>query len=395
MARVLVIGAGGVGRVTAIKCAQREDVFDEVMVASRTLVRCEEIAKDAPRPISVAQVDADYPENVVALIRDFRPDVLINVALPYQNLAVMRACLEEGVDYIDTAAYEAKDATGFTYKTQISEFSESYEKAGLSAVLGCGFDPGVTNVWVAYAARHLLDEIVELDIVDVNAGDNGLPFSTNFNPEVNIREVTLPARYWENGSFKEEPAFSTRWDFECPDNLGVYPVYRMYHEELEPITWHFPSIKRATFWMKFSDVYIDTLRALERCNMTSIEPVDVGGVAISPLDFLKKVLPDPGELGPKTVGKTCIGNIMTGFKDGKKKRYFIYNICDHQDAYKETGAQAVSYTAGVPPVLAAELIVKGKWKQPGVFTPEQLDPDPFMDAIGDYGLPWKLVELDS
>ncbi|ADN01271.1 saccharopine dehydrogenase family protein [Spirochaeta thermophila] len=394
MARVLIIGAGGVGRVATHKCAQYPEIFSEIMLASRTVSKCEKIASEIERPIRTAQVDADYPEQVQALIKDFKPDIVINVALPYQNMAIMEACLREGVHYVDTAAYEPKDEKSFSYDWQLKAYKEPYRGQGLVGLLGCGFDPGVTNVYVAYAAKHYFDEIHELEIVDVNAGDHGLPFATNFNPEVNIREITLPARHWEGGEFKVTPPLSEKRDFECPEGLGTYPVYLMYHEELETLVRNFPTIKKATFWMKFSDEYLQTLRTLQRIGMTSIEPVDLGPVKISPLDFLRKVLPDPAELGPRTKGKTCIGNIMTGIKDGKKRRIFIYNICDHQEAYKETGAQAVSYTAGVPPVLGAALVLDGAWKKPGVYTPEEFDPDPFMERIGEYGLPWKVVELD-
>lgn len=390
MSRVLIIGAGGVGSVVVHKCCQVPEVFSDIMLASRTKAKCDAIAARLPRPIRTARVDADNVAELVALMRDFKPALCINVALPYQDLTIMDACLECGVHYLDTANYEPRDEAKFEYKWQWA-YQEKFRQAGLMALLGSGFDPGVTNVFTKWAAKHHFDEIDELDIIDCNAGDHGQPFATNFNPEINIREVTAPARHWENGSWMETPALSTAKEFDFPEGIGPRKIYLMYHEELESLVKHFPGLRKARFWMTFSDNYLRHLEVLQNVGMTSIEPIEYQGQQIVPLQFLKAVLPDPGSLGPLTRGRTCIGCLITGKKDGKTKTYYVYNICDHAACYEEVGSQAVSYTTGVPAMIGALLMLTGVWQGAGVFNMEELDPDPFMEKLNIHGLPWTEV----
>jgi saccharopine dehydrogenase (NAD+, L-lysine-forming) len=325
------------------------------------------------------------------LIKRFRPDLVINVALPYQDLAIMDACLEADVDYLDTANYEPPDEARFEYKWQWA-YQEKFKKAGRMALLGSGFDPGVTNVFCAYAQKHLFDEIEQVDILDCNAGDHGYPFATNFNPEINIREVTSIGRYWEEGDWKETPPLSVKRDFDFPE-VGMRRAYLMYHEELESLALHLKGLKRIRFWMTFGESYLTHLRVLENVGMTGIKPVDFQGQQIVPLQFLKALLPDPASLGPRTKGKTCIGCLVDGSKDGKRRRVFIYNVCDHQACYEEVKSQAVSYTTGVPAMIGAKQILSGQWRKPGVFNMEQLDPDPFMTDLNACGLPWNVLEM--
>ena len=391
MAKVIIFGAGGVGNVVAHKCAELSEVFDEIVLASRTLARCDEIAARIDRPIKTVEVDAEDANAVTRLLEQEKPFMVIHVALPYQNLAIMDACLKTGVHYLDTANYEPRETAKFEYSWQW-QYQEAFRKAGLMALLGSGFDPGATNVFTAYVAKHYLDELRQLDIIDVNGGDHGYPFATNFNPEINIREVTLPCRHWENGQFVETPAMSHSQPFDCPENVGTYDIYRMYHEELESLVKHYPTLEKAQFWMSFSANYLKHLEVLQNVGMTSIEPVDFQGQKIIPLQFLKAVLPDPASLGPRTKGKTCIGCYVQGIRDGKPKSVYIYNISDHQAAYREVKSQAISYTTGVPAMIGAKLMVEGTWLQPGVFNMEQLDPDPFLADMNQYGLPWKVIE---
>ncbi|MDK2872770.1 MAG: saccharopine dehydrogenase L-lysine forming [Desulfomicrobiaceae bacterium] len=396
MSRVLIVGAGGVGSVVAHKCAQVPEVFSEIMLASRTVSKCEAIAASVRertgRTIAVEQLDADNVAETVALLRRFQPQVLINVALPYQDLPLMDACLEAGVDYLDTANYEPPHEAKFEYKWQWA-YDERYRSAGRMALLGSGFDPGVTNVYCAYAQKHLLDEIHELDIIDCNAGDHGQPFATNFNPEINIREITQRGRYWERGEWVETDPLSWSMTFDFPDGIGPKKCYLMYHEELESLARNLHGLKRARFWMTFSDNYLNHLRVLQNIGMTSIEPVEFQGQKIVPLQFLKAVLPEPASLGPLTKGKTCIGCLMKGMKDGRPRTVYIYNVCSHEAAYKEVGSQAISYTTGVPAMIGAMLMMTGVWHAPGVYNMEQLDPDPFMEKLNKHGLPWVVREL--
>ncbi len=391
MSRVLIIGAGGVGRVVAHKCAQLPDVFSDICLASRTQSKCDQIASELNCPIQTAALNADEVGQTVNLIKRFRPDLVINVALPYQDLAIMDACLEADVDYLDTANYEPPDEARFEYKWQWA-YQEKFKKAGRMALLGSGFDPGVTNVFCAYAQKHLFDEIEQVDILDCNAGDHGYPFATNFNPEINIREVTSIGRYWEEGDWKETPPLSVKRDFDFPE-VGMRRAYLMYHEELESLALHLKGLKRIRFWMTFGESYLTHLRVLENVGMTGIKPVDFQGQQIVPLQFLKALLPDPASLGPRTKGKTCIGCLVDGSKDGKRRRVFIYNVCDHQACYEEVKSQAVSYTTGVPAMIGAKQILSGQWRKPGVFNMEQLDPDPFMADLNACGLPWNVLEM--
>lgn len=392
MSRVLIVGAGGVGGVVTHKCAQFPEVFSEIVLASRTLAKCDAIRKQLTRPIQTAQVDADNVGEMVALINKVHPDVLINVALPYQDLSIMEACLETGVPYIDTACYEPLDEARYSYTWQW-EYQERFAGRGLMALLGCGFDPGVTNIYLAHALKHHFDEIDFVDIVDCNAGQHGFAFATNFNPEINLREVTARGRYYENGQWLETEPLSVHKPVDYPE-IGPRESYLMYHEELESLVKHIPGIKRIRFWMTFSQEYLTHLRVLENVGMTRIDPVTYQGVEIVPLQFLKALLPEPSALGATYTGKTCIGCLIEGRKAGKVRKYFVYNICDHAACYREVSANAVSFTAGVPPVLGAALVLNGTWAGAGVFNLEQLDPTPFMAEIGRYGLPWKEVFLD-
>lgn len=389
LGKALIIGAGGVASVVVHKCVQNPDVFEEICIASRTLSKCEALKTklDGGRTkISVAQVDADRTEEVVELIKSFGPDIVINVALPYQDLTIMDACLETGVHYLDTANYEPLDNPKFEYKWQWA-YREKFEKAGLTAVLGSGFDPGVTGVFSAYALKHYFDEIHQIDIVDANAGDHGYPFATNFNPEINIREITAKGRYWENGEWIETEPLSEKKVYDLPQ-IGPKDIYLLYHEELESLAENMPGLKKIRFWMTFSQNYLNHLKVLENVGMTSIEPIEFEGQKIAPLQFLKAVLPDPASLGPRTKGKTNIGCIFQGTKDGQPKTYYVYNVCDHEECYREVGSQAISYTTGVPAMIGAMMVLKGLWKKPGVYNVEEFDPDPFMEELNKQGLPW-------
>ncbi|MFT8323215.1 MAG: saccharopine dehydrogenase family protein [Bacillus sp. (in: firmicutes)] len=390
MGRALIIGAGGVASVVAHKCCQVPDVFEEICIASRTLSKCEALKNKldgGKTKVSVAQVDADQTEEVIELINSFKPEVVINVALPYQDLTIMDACLATGVHYLDTANYEPPETAKFEYKWQW-EYKQKFEEAGLTALLGSGFDPGVTGVFTAYAQKHHFDEIHYIDIVDANGGDHGYPFATNFNPEINIREITANGRYFANGEWIETAPLSEKREYDLAE-VGPKNIYLLYHEELESLAVNIKGVKQIRFWMTFSDNYINHLKVLENVGMTSIEPIMYEGKEIIPLQFLKEILPDPASLGPRTKGKTNIGCIIQGIKDGKPKSYYVYNICDHQECYKEVGSQAISYTTGVPAMIGAMLIMKGAWKKPGVYNVEEFNPDPFMEALNKYGLPWQ------
>ncbi|WP_287817087.1 MULTISPECIES: saccharopine dehydrogenase family protein [Idiomarina] len=395
MSKVLIIGAGGVAGVVVQKCAGLPEVFSEIHLASRTLSKCQALQEKAgkDRVVGVYQVDADDSAEVAELIRGINPSLVINVALPYQDLPIMDACLETGVHYLDTANYEPKDEAKFEYSWQWA-YQERFKEKGLMALLGAGFDPGVTNVFTAYAAKHYFDEVHYLDIVDCNGGDHGQAFATNFNPEINIREITQKGKYWENGEWHETAPISVRKDLDYP-NVGVRPSYLLFHEELESLVKHFPTIKRARFWMTFGDQYLTHLRVLENVGMTSIQPVEFEGKKIVPLEFLKAVLPNPGSLAEGYTGKTCIGTYVTGMKDGQEKTIFIYNNCDHAETNKEVGAQAVSYTTGVPAMIGASMMLQGHWMEPGVWNMEQFDPDEFMERLNKYGLPWQVQECDK
>tara|TARA_B110000503_G_scaffold141706_1_gene236020 strand:+ start:7000 stop:8208 length:1209 start_codon:yes stop_codon:yes gene_type:complete len=395
MNKIVIIGAGGVGQVVAHKCAQLGDIFGHIVLASRTLEKCDTIAQQIQqrygRRIETALVDADNVAELVALFKRTKPFLVINVALPYQDLTIMDACLAAGVHYIDTANYEPLDSAKFEYSWQWA-YQQRFQEAGLMALLGCGFDPGATNVFTAYLAKHYFDEIHQLDIIDVNGGDHGYPFATNFNPEINIREVTAECRHWEDGQFVTTPAMSIQQRFTCPDDVGSFNIYRMYHEELESLTKHFPTLKKAQFWMSFGDSYLKHLEVLANVGMTAIHPVDFEGRRIVPIQFLKALLPDPSTLGPRTHGKTCIGCVVRGIRDDREKTVYLYNIKDHQECYREVQSQGISYTTGVPVMISAKLMLQGEWFKSGVWNIEQMNPDPFMQAMNDYGLPWKIVE---
>lgn len=390
MGKALIIGAGGVASVVIHKCCQNPEVFEEICIASRTLAKCEAI-KDklagGKTKIQVAQLDADNTEMVIELIKSFKPEVVINVALPYQDLTIMDACLATGVHYVDTANYEPPDVPKFEYKWQWA-YREKFERAGITALLGSGFDPGVTGVFCAYAQKHYFDEIHHIDIVDANAGDHGYPFATNFNPEINIREITANGRYFEKGRWIETDPLAVKRVYDLPE-IGPKNIYLLYHEELESLAVNIKGVKSIRFWMTFSDNYINHLKILENVGMTSIQPIMFEGREIIPLQFLKAVLPDPASLGSRTKGKTNIGCIIQGLKDGKPKTYYVYNVCVHEECYAEVGSQAISYTTGVPAMIGAMLIMKGIWKKPGVYNVEEFDPDPFMEALNKHGLPWR------
>lgn len=390
MSKILIIGAGGVGRVVAYKCAQNPEIFSHIWIASRTKSKCDRIAEDVSKDLSIelktAQVDADNVPELVELITKIKPELIINVALPYQDLTIMDACLETGVHYLDTANYEPKDEAKFEYKWQWA-YQDRFKKAGLTAVLGCGFDPGVTSIYTAYAAKHHFDEMHYLDIVDCNGGDHGKAFATNFNPEINIREVTQKGKYYENGQWIETEPHEIRQELSYP-NIGERSSYVIYHEELESLIKNFPSLKRARFWMTFGDEYLTHLRVIQNIGMAGIEPVEYEGKFIVPLQFLKAVLPDPGSLGENYDGETSIGCRIKGMKDGKESTYYVYNNCKHQDAFNETGAQGVSYTTGVPAMIGAMMVLTGEWSGAGVFNVEEFNPDPFMEQLKTQGLPW-------
>ena len=390
MGKALIIGAGGVASVVVHKCCQNPEVFEEICIASRTVAKCEALKNKLSggrTKIHTARLDADDTGMVIDLIRSFQPDIVINVALPYQDLTIMDACLATGVHYLDTANYEPPDTPKFEYKWQWA-YKEKYERAGITALLGSGFDPGVTGVFCAYAQKHYFDEIHSIDIVDANAGDHGYPFATNFNPEINIREITANGRYYEKGEWIETEPLAVKKEYDLPE-IGPKNIYLLYHEELESLAVNMKGVKRIRFWMTFSDNYIKHLFVLENVGMTSIQPIEFEGQQIVPLQFLKAVLPDPASLGPRTKGKTNIGCIIQGIKDGKPTTYYVYNDCDHEACYSELGSQAISYTTGVPAMIGAMMILKGIWKKPGVYNVEEFDPDPFMDALNKYGLPWK------
>ncbi len=394
MSKVLIIGAGGVGGVVAHKCAMETTAFSDIMLASRTVSKCEKIAAEVKamhgRTIQTAAVNADNVPELVKLIKAFGPKVVINVALPYQDLTIMDACLEAGVDYLDTANYEPPDVAKFEYSWQWA-YQERFKKAGRMAVLGSGFDPGMTNVFCAYVQKHLLDEVHFVDIVDCNGGSHGKAFATNFNPEINIREITARGRYWENGEWIETDPLSESMMFDYP-GVGERKSYLLYHEELESLAKNLKGLKRIRFWMTFGESYLKHLEVMQNIGITRIDEVEFNGMKIVPIQFLKALLPDPASLAANYTGKTSIGCLCEGIKDGQKKRYFIYNICDHAETYKEVRAQAVSYTTGVPAVTGAVMMVTGKWQGAGVWNMEQLDPDAFLADVGPRGLPWHVEE---
>ncbi len=399
MAKSLVIGAGGVSHAAVNKMAMNSQIFGKIVLASRTLSKCEAIKKSVHERtgvnIQTAQIDAMDVQATVRLIRETGADILINLALPYQDLKLMDAALEAGCHYLDTANYEPIDTAKFEYHWQWA-YQERFKKAGLTAILGSGFDPGVTSVFATWLKKHKLSSIRHIDILDANGGDNGQPFATNFNPEINLREVLADARHWESGKWHTTPALTRKVEFDFPD-IGKRNMYLMYHEELESLSTHFREIERARFWMTFGDAYITHAKVLQNVGMTRIDPVIHDGVKIIPLQFLSTLMPNPSDLGAKTVGKTCIGDIVTGQAHGssEEKTFYIYNICDHQECYKEVGSQAVAYTTAVPAMIGAAQVLKGIWNQPGVWNMEQLDPDDYMSMLNTNGLPWHLQELDA
>lgn len=413
MSRLLIIGCGGVAQVAIKKCCQNSEVFTEICIASRTKSKCdavkEEVLKWTKTKVTTAQVDADHSDEVAALIRSYEPDAVLNVALPYQDLTIMDACVECKVPYIDTANYEAEDTNdpkwraayeerckrlGFTAYFDYSwqwAYDEKFKQAGITGLLGSGFDPGVTSVYSAYALKHYFDEIDTIDILDCNGGDHGYPFATNFNPEINLREVSAPGSYWENGKWIEVEPMSIKREYDFPQ-VGMKDMYLLHHEEIESLAKNIPGVKRIRFFMTFGQSYLTHMNCLENVGMLSTEPIEFDGKQIVPIQFLKALLPDPASLGPRTVGKTNIGCIFHGKKDGKEKTIYIYNVCDHQECYKEVGSQAISYTTGVPAMIGAMMIVTGTWKGDGVFNMEEFDPDPYMEALNKWGLPWVVEE---
>ncbi|WP_282121100.1 saccharopine dehydrogenase family protein [Ruegeria atlantica] len=397
--KTLVVGAGGVSHAAVHKMAMNSDIFTEITLASRTKSKCDAIAKAVKDRVGVdiatAELDAYKVEDTVKLIKETGAELLVNLALPYQDLVLMDACLEAGIHYLDTANYEPEDVAKFEYHWQWA-YQDRFKEAGLTAILGSGFDPGVTSVFAKWLKKHKLDTIRQIDVLDANGGSNDQEFATNFNPEINLREVLAEVRHWENGAWHTSPAMTTKVEYDFPA-IGQKNMYQMYHEELESLTTHFPEIERARFWMTFGDAYIMHAKVLENVGMTRIDPVMHDGEEIIPIQFLKTLLPDPGDLGAETKGKACIGDIATGqAKDGSgEKTYYIYNICDHEECYAEVGSQAVSYTTGVPAMIGAAQVLKGNWSEPGVWNMEQLDPDNFMDMLNEHGLPWQVHELDG
>lgn len=390
MGKAMIIGCGGVASAAIHKCCQNSDAFNEIMIASRTKSKCDALKQKldgGKTKISTAQVDADSTEQLINLINEYKPDTVLNLALPYQDLTIMDACLATKTNYVDTANYEPLDTAKFEYKWQWA-YRDKFKAAGITALLGSGFDPGVTGVFSAYALKHQFDEINYIDILDCNGGDHGYPFATNFNPEINIREVSANGSYWENGRWVETKPMEIKKVYNF-DEVGQKDMYLLHHEELESLGVNIKGIKRIRFFMTFGQSYLTHLACLQNVGMTSIEPIEFEGKKIVPLQFLKAVLPDPASLGPRTVGKTNIGCIFTGKKDGKEKHYYLYNICDHQACYREVGSQAISYTTGVPAMIGTMLVMNGAWRKPGVYNVEEFDPDPFMAALNKWGLPWK------
>ncbi len=395
MGKALIIGAGGVAGVVVHKCCQNPEVFEEICIASRTKSKCDTLKKVCENKygvgigktkITTAQVDADYVDELVTLIEKVKPDIVMNIALPYQDLTIMEACLKTKTNYMDTANYEPPETAHFEYSWQWA-YKKRFEEAGITALLGSGFDPGVTGVFSAYAAKHYFDEIEFIDILDCNGGNHGYPFATNFNPEINIREVSAKGSYWENGHWVETEPMEIKRVYNF-DGVGEKDMYLLHHEEIESLALNIKGIKRIRFFMTFGQSYLTHLQCLTNVGMTSIEPINFEGHQIIPLQFLKAVLPDPASLGPRTVGKTNIGCIFQGKKDGKDIAYYVYNICDHQECYKEVGSQAISYTTGVPAMIGAMMLMTGKWNKKGVYNIEEFDPDPFMEALNQFGLPW-------
>ena len=397
MSNILIVGAGGVSAVTIQKMAMLPKIFTNITLASRTLEKCEYIQNLVQNKynidINIFKLDADNVNDIVKIIKKVKPFLVLNLALPYQDLTIMDACLITNTHYIDTANYEPLNEAKFEYSWQWN-YKEKFEKKGLMALLGSGFDPGVTNVYTAHAKKHLLDKIHSLDILDCNDGDHGHPFATNFNPEINIREITAESRHWENKRWERGPALTNKISFKFPE-IGHKNMYLMYHEELESLIKNFPEIKRARFWMTFGDSYLKHIEVLQNIGLTSIKPISFDGKEIIPLQFLKAILPDPGSLGKRTKGKTCIGTIITGLKNNKERTFYTYNICDHEECYNEVGSQAISYTTGVPAMIGAMLIIQKKWFKPGVWNVEEFDPDPFMELLDQYGLTSKTIELDK
>lgn len=392
MGKALIIGCGGVASVAIHKCCQNSAVFEEIMIASRTKSKCDALKEKLDKSgtktkIYTAKADADNVNELTALIKSFAPDIVMNLALPYQDLTIMDACLSAHANYLDTANYEPLDTAKFEYKWQWA-YREKFAQAGITALLGCGFDPGVTGVFSAYAQKHYFDEINYIDILDANAGDHGYPFATNFNPEINIREVSAKGSYWENGKWIETEPMEIKRVYNFPQ-IGEKDIYLLHHEELESLALNINGVKRIRFFMTFGQSYLTHLKCLENVGMTSIKPIEFQGMQIVPLQFLKAVLPDPASLGPRTKGKTNIGCIFQGKKDGSYKKYYVYNVCDHQECYREVGSQAISYTTGVPAMIGAMLLLGGIWNKKGVFNIEEFDPDPFMEALNIWGLPWQ------
>jgi saccharopine dehydrogenase (NAD+, L-lysine-forming) len=413
MSRLLIIGCGGVASVAIRKCCQNSEVFTDICIASRTKEKCDalkdKLAGTTKTRIETARVDADHVEEVIALIKDYKPDALLNVALPYQDLTIMDACLATGVDYIDTANFEPEDTDdqewraiyekrceelGFTALFDYSwqwDYKERFENAGITALLGSGFDPGVTSVFSAYALKHYFDEIHTIDILDCNGGDHGYPFATNFNPEINLREVSSNGSYWEDGRWIETEPMEIKSKYNFPE-VGEKDMYLLHHEEIESLAKNIPGVKRIRFFMTFGQSYLTHMKCLENVGMLSTSPIEFNGQEIVPIQFLKALLPDPASLGPRTKGKTNIGCIFTGVKDGKEKTIYIYNVCDHEECYKEVESQAISYTTGVPAMIGSLMVLTGQWKKPGVFNVEEFDPDPYMEALNKWGLPWVVCE---
>ncbi len=395
MSNVLIIGAGGVGRVVVHKCAQNSSTFQKITLASRTLSKCklyqQEVKNRYNIDIDIHKVNADDVDDLVSLINEVKPDIVLNIALPYQDLTIMEACLKTGVHYLDTANYEHPDSAKFEYKEQWA-YHNRYKEKGIMALLGSGFDPGVTNVFCAYAQKHYFDEIHTIDILDCNGGDHGYPFATNFNPEINLREVSANGRYWENGKWIETKPMEIKMVWDYPQ-IGPKDSYLLYHEEMESLVKHIKGLKRIRFFMTFSQSYLTHMKCLENVGMLGIKEIEHNGCKIIPIQFLQTLLPDPSTLGERTKGKTNIGIVATGTKDGEEKTIYIYNVCDHQETYKETLSQAVSYTTGVPAMIGAKMIVEKKWQACGVYNMEQFDPDPFMEALNKQGLPWFVEQL--
>lgn len=398
----LIIGAGGVGAATTHKCAQHNDELGDICLASRTIDKCEHIVEEVRRKnnlklanqkLSTAKVDAMDTDAVVALIKQTGAQTVLNVGSPYCNLSIMKACLDAGAHYLDTAVHEQEGIINEPppwYEKYEWKLRDRFVEQGKTGILGIGFDPGAVNAFCAYVYKHLVDDIHTIDIMDVNAGDHGRYFATNFDPETNLREIMEDVIYWENGEFVSIPCHSKSRTYDFPV-VGVHKVFSMGHDELHSLPRHIPA-RRIEFWMGFGERYLNCFNVLRELGLLSNTAIDVEGVPMVPIKMVKAVLPEPASLAAGYTGKVCIGCLVTGTKRGENRELFIYTVCDHADCYNEIGSQAISFTTAVPLVTAALLIARGDWCVGKLVNVEELDPDPFMALMPQVGLSWDILD---